>query len=472
VTALHDSVGRQRLYGWAAIGVTLLALGAVVLWGRLQLREQMRSQIIGRDAMILHALAQQEQMAPGPELDGLDPREPAYQLGALLRIASLTNIIASRLFTPEGAFVDGIPAHVKETEIAPDILDRLHQGEAVARFIPQLPREQLFLELPDPDPPRLPTMACVEVSVPLLAPDGGKLVGVAQFLIEGLTVLREFALLERRLNRQSLLVFGAVAVLVTASLGWAFRKLEQTNWLLTTRTTDLQRANQELAEAAKVTAVGAVAAHLIHGLRNPVAGLQSFVVARQEEAGAGAGEEWREALAATRRMQGMIQSVIEVLREQEAGPAYSIPVNELAEAVVAQAKTLADQGGVRLALEGGQVKAPLDNRTSGILRLILSNLVQNAIQASPAGGVVTMRTTDTTAHLRFEIADQGSGVPKSMQSSLFQPMRSTREGGSGIGLAISRQLATHLGAELKLAGTSSHGTTFELRLPRSSELRG
>jgi signal transduction histidine kinase len=470
VTAPHYSVGRQRLYGWVAVGVTLVALGGVVLWGRLQLRTQMRSQIIGRDAMILQALAQQEQMAPGPEIEGLDPREPEYQLGALLRIASLTNIIASRLFTPDGTFVDGIPAHVREAELTDEVLNRLRQGAAVARFLPQLPRDQLFLELPEPDRPRRPAMACVEVSVPLLAPEDSSLIGAAQFLIEGLTVQREFALLDRRLNRQSLLVFAAVAVLVTASLGWAFRKLEQTNILLTARTADLQRANQELAEAAKVTAVGAVASHLIHGLRNPVAGLQSFVVARQEEAGAGAGEEWREALAATRRMQGMIQSVIEVLREQEAGPAYSVPVNELVEAVVAQEKPLADQKGVRLALEGGQSDSPLDNRNAGILRLILSNLVQNAIQASPPGGVVTMNATDTGTQLRFHISDQGSGMPESVRSRLFQPVRSTKEGGSGIGLAISRQLATHLGADLRLAATSVHGTSFQLCVPRTGRL--
>ena len=470
MTAPRQPAQRWRPYGWAAIAVTLSALGAVVLWGRLQLREQVRSQIIGRDATILQALAQQEQMNPAPELEGLDPREPAYQLGALLRIATLTNIIASRLFTPGGEFVDGIPAHVKEAALAEEVLNRLRTGQAVARFISDLPRDDLFLELPEPGRGRPATLACVEVCVPLLAPDGGDLTGVAQFLIEGLTARREFALLDQRLNRQSALVFGAVAVLVTASLGWAFRRLGQSNRLLAARTTDLQRANQALAEAAKVTAVGAVAAHLIHGLRNPVAGLQSFVVARQEEAGAGAGDEWREALAATRRMQGMIQGVVEVLREQDDGNAYAVPVRELTGAVFAQVRTLAEGKAVRLADEGHASEAPLDNRTAGILRLILLNLVQNAIQASPVGGVVTLRTSNAGAQLRFEITDQGRGIPEAVRSRLFQPTRSTREGGAGIGLAISRQLAVHLGAELRLAGTSTRGTTFELRLPRTERL--
>jgi signal transduction histidine kinase len=470
VTLLQHPEQAQTRHGWVAIGVTLLALGAVVFWGRQQLREQMRSQILGRDATILQALAQQEQTSPGPELEGLEPREPAYQLGAMLRIASLTNIIASRLFTPAGAFVDGIPARVRAVELPPETLQSLAAGQALALFIPALPRDRLFLERRDPDQTPVPAVTCVEVSVPLFAPEGGGMIGVAQFLLEGLTAQREFALLDRRLNRQSLLVFGAGAGLVTASLAWAFRRLERSNRLLQARTADLQRANQALAEAAKVTAVGAVAAHLIHGLRNPVAGLQSFVVARQEEAVSGTGAEWRDALAATRRMQGIIQEVVEVLREHETAPEYSVPVRELAGAVLTQAKPLADAREVRLTLDGKLDQAALDNRTAGILRLVLANLVHNAIEASPPGATVTARVTDTPAQLVFEIADQGGGVPASVQSRLFQPIPSTKEGGSGIGLAISRQLAAHLGAELRLAETTAHGSIFELRLPRNAPL--
>lgn len=460
---------RSRLYyGWAAIGVTLLALAGVVLWGRGELREQIRSQIIGQGAEILQALAQQEQMNPAPELEGLDPREPAYQFGALLRIASLTNIIASRLFSASGEFVDGLPGHVRDAKLSRELLDRLRAGEAVARFIPDLPREQLFLELPEAVSVRPATLPCVEVNVALRSPDGGELAGVAQFFLEGLTARREFALLDQRLNRQSALVFGGVAVLIVASLGWAFGKLGESNRLLAARTTDLQRANQELTEAAKVTAVGAVTAHLIHGLRNPVAGLQSFVAARQEEAGAEAGEEWREALAATRRMQGMIQGVVEVLREHETGPRFFLPVVELTEAVLAETKALANGKAVRFVLEDGSAGVTLDNRTAGIVRLILSNLVQNAVQASPPGSVVTLRASATGSQVRFEVADRGNGVPESVRSRLFQPIRSTREGGTGLGLAISRQLALHLGAELRLAKTSDRGSSFELQLPPPS----
>lgn len=462
---------RQRWYRWTAIGATLVGIAGAVLWGRWQLGRQMQDQIVGRDAMILQALAQQEQRAPGPELEGLDPREPVYQLGTMLRMASLTNIIASRLFTPAGQFLASVPDHVSQATLDSGTLARLHRGEAVGRFLPALSLADLFLLLPEPGLTPPPAIACVEISVPLLDPDGStNVIGIAQFLLEGLTARRAFALLDQRLNRQTLIIFGAVALLASVSIAWAFRKLEHANRLLATRSTELQRANRELAEAAKVAAVGAVAAHLIHSLRNPVAGLQSFVVARQEQAALNGDQDWREALAATRRMQALIQQVVDVLREQETGPAYALTPRELGAAALAQARTLADRQGVRLALELDAPDLPLDNRTAGIVRLILSNLFQNGIQASTEGTVVTLRITWAAPQLCFEVADHGSGIPDALRPRLFQPMRSPKEGGSGIGLAISRQLATHLGAELRLAHTSARGTAFILSLPTSERL--
>jgi signal transduction histidine kinase len=164
----------------------------------------------------------------------------------------------------------------------------------------------------------------------------------------------------------------------------------------------------------------------------------------------------------------MIQGVVEVLHEHETGPRFLMPVAELTEAVLADTKGLANGKAVRFTLEDRSAGASLDSRTAGIVRLILSNLVQNAIQASPEGSVVTLRAGATGSQVRFEVADQGNGVPESVRSRLFQPMRSTRDGGTGLGLAISRQLALHLGAELRLARTSDHGSSFELQLPPAS----
>lgn len=458
-----------RRYGGWAIASALTALAAAVLWGRLELGAQMRAQILGRDAEILNALALRAQSEVIQSEATFDLSEPADQYRVLLNIASLTNIIGARLFSPQGEFVAGIPTELKEATLDAVALERLRQHQSLTRFHSAQPRQALFLVLPEPEQPKPGELSWVEIDVPLHLPGQDRLLGIAQFLLEGFTAEREFAVLDRRLNLQSGLVFAVGAGLVIAGSAWAFRRLERANRLLAARTADLQRANQELANAAKINALGAVTAHLIHSLKNPVAGLQSFVAARQEAAPVGDGEEWREALAATRRMGGMIQDVVEVLRDREEAASFAVSLAELGGQVAAQTRAVAAGRGVRVELNS-EGDATVDNREAGLLRLILANLVQNAVEASSPNEVVTLRLAATATDLMAEVSDHGSGIPEAVRARLFEPIRSSKEGGSGIGLAISRQLASHLGAELNLVSTSPAGTTFRLRLPRTPTL--
>jgi C4-dicarboxylate-specific signal transduction histidine kinase len=107
----------------------------------------------------------------------------------------------------------------------------------------------------------------------------------------------------------------------------------------------------------------------------------------------------------------------------------------------------------------------LANHTADLVLLILENLVQNAIDATPAGKAVRLAVCTEGDRVLMEVADEGPGLPPEMQTRLFRPCSSQKKGGSGIGLAISQQLANRLGAELSLKCSSSNGCTFRLALP-------
>lgn len=450
-----------------AIALAVAALGLAVLWGRLQLGAQMRTQILERDAVILQALARREATEVAARDPAFDPADPASQYAVLLGMADLTNIIAARLFDAAGRFVAGVPVAVKEASLSEATLAQLQGLSTLTRFRPDAPRAELFLQLPDLESPGADRLSWVEVYIPFPGPDGRTLAGVGQFMLEGHTLEREFARLDRRLNRQAAALFGFGAALICLGLGWTFHRLNQSHRLLAARSADLQRANQALAEAARSAALGAVTAHLIHSLKNPVAGLQSFVVARQDTAAPDESAEWREALAATRRMQTLIQDVVQVLRDPDAAPAFTLSLPELAQTVVATLQGLASGRGVSL-LTHCAGEAELDNHVAGLLRLILVNLVQNALEATPAGGAVELSLCAEADAICAEVRDEGPGVPEPVRARLFEPVHSTKEGGSGIGLAISRQLARHLGAELSLVSTSARGSLFRVRLPRAA----
>jgi len=131
----------------------------------------------------------------------------------------------------------------------------------------------------------------------------------------------------------------------------------------------------------------------------------------------------------------------------------------------------------RLAPGGVELIANIDARAQVLadpdqLHRMLVNLMRNAREAMDGdlgrrgkGKVIaTLRVEDGVSVLR--LADDGPGLPERAQANLFQPFQgSTRRGGAGLGLAISRELAQAHGGDILLVETSAKGTTFDIRLP-------
>jgi signal transduction histidine kinase len=109
-----------------------------------------------------------------------------------------------------------------------------------------------------------------------------------------------------------------------------------------------------------------------------------------------------------------------------------------------------------------QAEATLPNRVANLVTLILVNLTENAVHATPTGKTVSLAFRRVESRLVFEVRDEGVGFPA--DTPLFMPCRSTKEGGTGIGLALCKQLANHLGAELELATSTNAGCVFALSL--------
>jgi signal transduction histidine kinase len=136
----------------------------------------------------------------------------------------------------------------------------------------------------------------------------------------------------------------------------------------------------------------------------------------------------------------------------------------LADLISAKVQTRCRERGVQLHT-ATQAQAILGNRVANLVALVLANLVQNAVEATPAGGEATLTIKASGEDLFCEVHDQGPGFPDGRAP--FLPCSSHKEGGSGIGLAISKQLANHLGADLELRHSSPSGCVFLLTLPAS-----
>ncbi len=464
-----EPLGSRRVAIVLILG-SLMVVGGVIYLARVQVGERLRSQIAMRDARILHALWQ-GQVENNPWDDALPmTAEPADLLPLLLeasRLNPVRNVVsATRLFDRNGQFITADPVDVPAAELDPADFQRLHQLQPVARFRKSVPASELSWFNEDAQRDGGPLL---EVLVPIQAGEPPELLGVAQFLLDGRSMAAEFAALDRTLNLQALAALAAAGGIQTLLLIAAFRALGRSHRRLAERSHRLAQTNQELALAAKTAALGAVSAHLIHGLKNPLAGLQNFVSSLEAPGDRRMSDDLESVLGATRRMQQLVNDTVRVLREQGETAAYELTVTEITDLVQTRTRGAAETTGIRLVAEN-RVNPSFSNRDANLILLILENLLTNAIQATPRGGLVRLEVAGNAGAVLWKVSDEGGGVPESILPHLFQPCRSTKESGSGLGLAISLQLARALNGNLELESHGPRGSRFVLSVPLPAEI--
>lgn len=467
------AAARHRLgpHPWLVLLLALTTFGSSVFWVSQRLRERLQAQVVAREGEVLSAVTLTLAFGAGAELG--DPEfgaSSADQLDLILQASQrfeelagslrTGGILAARLFDAEGTLVTTFPVNVAEAALAAGDLERLRTLAPVSRYHPQARLADYFWQLPGDALDGQRAVPLLEVTIPLHRPRETRLLGIVQFVLDGSGI----ATMSRELSRYGIVAFAGGGLIIALSLSWAFHRLERSHRLLAERTASLLQANHELTLAAKTSAVGAVASHLIHGLKSPLFGLHHFVASRSNGNPASADTEWRAAVETTQRMQAMIAEVVRVLREETAPVSYRLSVEELIELLAERLAPRARAAGVRFTWRAA-AQGSLSNRQANLVLLILENLLHNAVEATPAGQTVQLAVHSRDQAVIFTVRDEGPGLPDQVRASLFQPVQSAKPDGAGIGLAISKQLAKHLGAELELQESSPRGCVFALLLP-------
>lgn len=445
------------------VGIALAILLATIISGLLIMRGLVREQIVQRDAEALYATTLMEQL-DFSEMDDDIRSDEEVSFDAAVRASRLRGVMGIRFFNTEGGFSDTFPATVMPQPLEKEALQAIRQLKSHSRFIRSRSMDEIFIYLPQFAEGKINRVPVVLVTVPLHKHDTQELSGAAQFIVEGLSMAEEFVRLDVRLYQIGLITFLISGMLLVAMLWPAFHRTQKLTRELAQRGERLQRANEELALAARVSAVGAISSHLMHGLRNPLASLSEFIASQSATHGEPLQEDLEDALSASRRMQSLVEHTVQVLSDAKGDPAYELTVPELGHEVLGRVKTAADQKGVDVSFSA-EGKCALSGRVANLLGLILVNLLENAIQATPENHSVVLRVSRLEEWLCFRVEDEGPGVPEDKREHLFLPGKSTREGGSGIGLAISKQIADYLNARLILEASTASGSVFLLELP-------
>jgi signal transduction histidine kinase len=125
---------------------------------------------------------------------------------------------------------------------------------------------------------------------------------------------------------------------------------------------------------------------------------------------------------------------------------------------------LAAARGVTLACEGLEVVGKVAVHPTTLRRALL-NLVQNALDAMPEGGRLTLRGHRSDATVQVDVCDTGSGIPPEHGARIFEPLYTMKTEGTGLGLCIVQEVITAHGGQVAVQSTVGQGSTFTITLP-------
>jgi signal transduction histidine kinase len=214
---------------------------------------------------------------------------------------------------------------------------------------------------------------------------------------------------------------------------------------------------------------GELAAGLVHEIKNPLAGIKAATQVLAQEAALSA--EDRDVLRKVARevdgLETLLKGFLAFARPLRPQP-VELDLDDFLERVAAfyqRSHGLRPGGTLRVVRAAGPLPAAQADPMQ--LQQILLNLLLNAADATPGGGAVEVRTAFDAGAGRvvLEVADQGRGISPQHADQIFRPFFTTKAGGTGLGLAVSKRLAEQQGGTITFAGQPGGGTVFRVHLP-------
>ena len=176
-----------------------------------------------------------------------------------------------------------------------------------------------------------------------------------------------------------------------------------------------------------------------------------------------------------KRLTDLVQEIIQLSRVQDSDPlkeAQLLSASEIIKEALDQCRTTADSRQITLTFQESEDGAILGDRDQ--LTMAIHNLIENAINYSPAETKVAVSTSIQDEIISISVADQGIGIPEAEVERIFErfyrvdPARSRETGGTGLGLSIVKHIITKHGGEISVWSSENVGSTFSIRLPIQS----
>ena len=229
--------------------------------------------------------------------------------------------------------------------------------------------------------------------------------------------------------------------------------------------TSAQRMKEELERSQRLAAMGEMAASLAHQLRTPLAAALLYASNLGQP---GMSEEARakfsdKATGQLRRLERLIQDVLLFARGESIGRDV-IPAAELFAEAAQTMEPLMREHAIEFSTVDGCAGAKIVGSRKALSGALL-NLLENALQATPAGGKICLTGKICSDFLSLSVRDSGPGVAPEKRDRIFEPFYTTKGQGTGLGLAIALGVARAHGGAIEISTAASEGAEFVMTLP-------
>jgi len=226
-------------------------------------------------------------------------------------------------------------------------------------------------------------------------------------------------------------------------------------------------AETNLVESERLNAVKQLAASLAHEIGNPLNSLGIHLQLLEREVGRAPEEDIKELVRITReevsRLDLIISQFLGALRP--AAPVFA--KSDVAETLQETLQTL------RSEIENRKVDVVLKKKRDlpevtmdkGQMKQVFFNLIKNAFQAMPGGGKLTVEFDADDRNVIVSIRDTGTGIPEEEFRRMFEPYRTTKASGHGLGLMIVQRIVQDHGGQIEVESKKGTGTVFRIVLP-------
>jgi signal transduction histidine kinase len=229
----------------------------------------------------------------------------------------------------------------------------------------------------------------------------------------------------------------------------------------------LVEVNQQLAHNEKVATLGRVAAQVAHEVRNPLAGLLLYSEHLKSKIDGklpnGDVQLIDKIIGTINNLTATTEQILNFARPVTLAP-RRVDLNEVARDVIELLSTEISAHSIEteLKLDNSSVSGMLDEPS---IRATTLNLVLNAVQAMPAGGHLTISTSNSSDKLLMVISDTGSGMSPDQIKQIFEPFSTTKSRGLGLGMPYAQKVIQQHGGEIVVESQPGKGTDVRIELP-------